>query len=130
MLSVPSHAGRTAIITMYDAAKLAEAKKPGDRPDTMDREARRIRSYLRWRGKDTLYLPGATIDEFWEALDDTRVSDMVLIGLAQLSTVHIAPWTRESNPGKRHDMVSFLDAISRDGTRPTITHLKQGDFYQ
>lgn len=27
-------------------------------------------------------------------------------------------------------MVSFFDAISRDGTRPTITHLKQGDFYQ
>jgi hypothetical protein len=27
-------------------------------------------------------------------------------------------------------MVSFFDAISRDGARPTITHLKQGGFYQ
>lgn len=130
MLSVPPNAGRTAIITMYDPAKLAETKILADRLDTMDREARRIRSYLRWRGMDAMYLPEATIDEFWEALDDVRVSDMVLIGLAELSKVHIAPWTRESNPRKRHDMVSFFDVISRDGTRPTITHLKQGGFYQ
>ncbi len=129
-LSVPPHAGRTAIITMYNPAKLAEAKILADRFDTMDREARRIRSYLRWRGMDAVYLPEATIDEFWEALDDVRVSDMVLIGLAELSRVHIAPWTRESNPWKRHDMVSFFDVISGDGTRPTITHLKQGGFYQ
>jgi hypothetical protein len=129
-LSVPPSAGRTAIITMYDPAKLAEAEIPANRLDTMDREARRIRSYLRWHGRDTVYLPEATIDEFWQALDDVRVSGLVLIGLAQLSRVHIAPWTRKSNPGKRHDMVSFFDAISRDGTGPTITHLKQGGFYQ
>jgi hypothetical protein len=129
-LSVPAYAGSTAIITMYDPAKLAEAEIPANRLDTMDREARRIQSYLRWRGRDTVYLPEATIDEFWQALDDARVSSMVLIGLAQLSRVHIAPWTRRSNPGKPHGMVGFFDAISRDGTRPTITHLKQGGFYQ
>jgi hypothetical protein len=129
-LSVAPSAGRTAIITMYDPAKLAEAEIPANRLDTIDREARRIQSYLRWHGRDTVYLPEATIDEFWQALDDVRVSDMVLIGLAQLSRVHIAPWTRKSNPGKQHDMVSFFDAISRDGRRPTITHLKQGAFYQ
>jgi hypothetical protein len=130
MLSVPPHAGRTAIITMYNSAKLAQATMLADRLDTMDHEARRIWSYLRWRGTDAVYLPEATVDEFWEVLDDTRVSDMVLIGLAELSSVHIAPWTRESNPAKRHDRASFFDVISRDGARPTITHLKQGGFYQ
>ena len=131
MLSVPPHAGRTAIITMYDPAKLAEAGTiPANSLDTMDREARRIRSYLRWRGMGVVYLPEATIDEFWQVLDDVRVSGMVLIGLAQLSRVHIAPWTRKTKPWKRHDMVSFFDAISRDGSWPTITHLKQGGFYQ
>lgn len=130
MLSVPSYAGRTAIITMYNPAKLAQAKMLADRLDTMDREARRIRSYLRWRGRDAVYLPEATIEEFWEVLDDVRVSGIVLIGLADLSKVAIAPWTRESNPGKRHDTASFFDVISRDGARPTITHLKQGRFYQ
>ena len=130
MLSLPPHLGRTAVITMYDPAKLAEADIPANRLDTMDREAQRIRSYLRWRGRDTVYLPEATIDEFWQALDDVRVSGIVLIGLAQLSRVHIAPWTRKSNPRKGHDMVGFFDAISRDGTGPTITHLKQGGFYQ
>ncbi len=130
MLSVPPHAGRMAIITMYSPAKLAQATMLADRLDTMDREARRIRSYLRWRGRDAVYLPEATIDEFWEVLDDVRISDMVLIGLAELSSVHIAPWTRESKPGKRHDTASFFDVISRDGAWPTITHLKQGRFYQ
>jgi hypothetical protein len=130
MLSVPPYMGHTAIITMYDPAKLAEHKLPEDRLDTMDREARRIQGYLRWRGKTTVYLPEATIEDFWEVLDDVRVSDIVLIGLAQLSKVHIAPWTRTSNPGKRHDVASFFDTISRNGTRPTITHLKQGRFYQ
>jgi hypothetical protein len=129
-LSVPPRAGRTAIVTMYDPAELAKAAIPPDRLDTMDREARRIRSYVRWRGMDAVYLPEATIDEFWEVLDDLQVSDMVLIGLAQLSLVLIAPWTRESNPSNRHDTVSFFDVISRDGRRPTITHLKQGGFYQ
>lgn len=55
---------------MYDPAKLVEAKIPADRLDAMNREARRIRSYLRWRGMDAVYLPEATIDEFWEMLDD------------------------------------------------------------
>jgi hypothetical protein len=130
MLSVPPSAGCTAIITMYDPANLAGADIPANRLHTMDREARRIRSYLRWHGRDVAYLPEATIDEFWQALDDVRVSGMVLIGLAQLNRVHIAPWTRKSSPGKQHGMVSFFDAISRDGRRPTITHLKQGGFYQ
>jgi hypothetical protein len=129
-LSVPPHAGRTAIITMYDSANLVKAKIRANRLGAMDREARRIRSYLRWRGMDAVYLPEVTIDEFWEVLDDIHVSDMVLIGIAQLSRVNITPWTREPDAGKRHDMVGFFDAISRDGTRPTITHLKRGDFYQ
>jgi hypothetical protein len=130
MLSYPPHAGRTAIITVYDPADQAEAKVSADRLDFMDREARRIQSYLRWRGMDAVYLPKATIDEFREALDDVRVSDMVLIGIAQLSRALITPWTRKSNPNKDHNTVSFFDVISRDGTQPTITHLKQGGFYQ
>src|ERR1700730_133239 len=130
MLSVPPHAGRMAIITLYNPGKLAQAMMLADRLDTMDREALRIRSYLRWRGMDAVYLPEATIDEFWEVLDDIRVSGMVLIGLAELSSVHITPWTRESNPGKQHNVANFFDVISRDGVRPTITHLKQGGFYQ
>src|SRR3974390_212758 len=81
-LSVPPGAGRTAIITMYDPARLAEAQIQADRLETMDREARRIRSYLWWHGRDAVYLPEATIDEFWQALDDVQVSGMVLIGLA------------------------------------------------
>ena len=55
---------------MYDPADLAKAKIPADRLNIMDREARRIRSCLRWRGRDALYLPEATINEFWEILDE------------------------------------------------------------
>jgi hypothetical protein len=129
-LSAPPHAGRTAIITMYDPSRLAPAEIRANRLDTMEREAQRVQSYLRWRGRDVVYIHEATIDEFWQALDDVRVSSIVLIGLARLSRVHIAPWTRESRPEKWHDMVSFFDAVSRDGRLPTITHLKQGSFYQ
>jgi len=129
-VSYPSGSGRIAIFTMYDPAAVDEATQVENRLQTLDAEARRMRGYLRWRGKDTVYFPEATIDSFWEAMDDVRVSDMVVIGLAQLSKVHIAPWTRVDSPAKQYRVINFFDAISRTGARPTITHLKAGSFYQ
>jgi hypothetical protein len=98
--------------------------------DGMNLEAKRIQRYLRWRGKHCAYFPLASCDDFWTALDDVRISDIVVIGLAQLSRMHITPWVRESAPGKWHAMLNFYDVISRDGKWPTISHLKQGNFYQ
>jgi hypothetical protein len=129
-LSLPPQVGRAAIFTVYDSAKRGEMSDPADTFDAMDLEALRIQRYLLWRGKDSSYFPLASPDDFWTALDDVRVSDMVVIGLAQLSRVHITPWTRDSALDKWHAMLNFYDVISRDGKWPTITHLKLGHFYQ
>ncbi len=129
-VSHPARSGRIAIFTMYDPVKTDEVTRLEDRLETLNKEARRIHGYLRWRGRDPVYCPEATIDSFWEAMDDVRVSDMVVVGLAQLSKVHIAPWARADSPAKQYRMVNFFDAISRTGARPTITHLKTGCFYQ
>jgi hypothetical protein len=129
-LSAPPQAGFTAILTVYDPAKLQEMTVAADTFDDMNLEAKRIQRYLRWRGKHCAYFPLASCEDFRTALDDVRISDIVVIGLAQLSRMHITPWVRESAPDKWHAMLNFYDVISRDGKWPTISHLKQGSFYQ
>lgn len=129
-LSVPPAVGRTAIFTVYDPAQLEERTPQADTFDAMNLEAQRIQRYLRWRGKDSVYFPSASCDDFWTALDDLRISDMVIIGLGQLSRVDIEPWARQSGSGNWQGILDFYDVISRDGRWPTIRHLKQGRFYQ
>jgi hypothetical protein len=101
-----------------------------DSLDAMDREARRIQRYLRWRGKRCAYFPEASVDAFWDALDDVTISDIAVIGLATLARIHVTPWARGSVAGKLNGTLSFYDAISRGGSWPAINHLKQGSFYQ
>jgi hypothetical protein len=129
-LSLPPALGRMAIFTMYDHALINKYPRAEDGLENMDREARRIQRYLRYRGKRSVYFPKATIDDFWEALDDKNISDLTIIGLAQLGRIHISPWARESVFGKEYRKATFFDLISRSGVRPTIAHLKQGSLYQ
>ena len=128
--SMPSQSGRMAILTMYDHTFHHEVVVAEDRLEVMDREARRIQRYLRLRGRPTAYFPVATIEDFWEVLDDETVSDITVIGLAKLGLMHVSPWERSSAPGKKHATMNFFEAIARGGNWPTITHLKQGSFYQ
>ena len=129
-LSVPADVGRVAIVTMYNPARAALKETPENGLDAMQSEARRLRGYLKWRGRVPAYLPEATVEEFWEVIDDVRVSDIVVIGLGQLGRVQCAPWTRESAPTRHEITMGFYDAISRNGQWPTISHLKTGRFYQ
>jgi len=126
--SLPSSQGRTAIVTVYDPNRAADTTHPADTFEAMDLEARRIERYLRWCGKGTVYFRNATVEDIWTAIDEAQISDVTVIGHAQLGRLHISPWSRVSSPDKR--MMTFYDAISRDGAWPTISHLKQGYFCQ
>ncbi|HTU75312.1 MAG TPA: hypothetical protein VMG38_17495 [Trebonia sp.] len=119
-----------AIFLMYDHEFRPGNKVHADTLKGMDREARRIQRYLRWHGKRSTYFPEATVDDFWDALDDTTISDVTVIGLATLARVHVPPWKRDPADSKVNGMLSFYDAISRGGSWPAISHLKQGSFYQ
>jgi hypothetical protein len=128
-LSHPQETGYAAIFVVYDA-DFADRTKHADSLAAMCAEALRVRRYLQLRGRATSYFPEATVEDLWTALDDITVSDLIVIGIAQLSKLHIAPWSRASTPSKQYRMVSYFDAISHDGAWPTIDHLKQGSFYQ
>lgn len=129
-LSVPSDVGRVAILTMYNPARAALKETPENGLDAMNKEARRLRSYLKWRGRVPAYFPEATPEDFWEVIDDVQVSDIVVIALGQLGRVQCAPWTRGSAPDRPQITMGFYDAISRNGQWPTASHLKTGKFYQ
>jgi hypothetical protein len=119
-----------AILTMYDTSFLDKVVIAEDRLESMDREGRRIQRYLRWRGKETVYLPDASVEDFWEVLDDETISDITVIGLAKLGLIHVSPWQRTSGQDKQHTTMNFFAAISRGGNWPALSHLKQGSFYQ
>jgi len=119
-----------AIFMMYDRDFRPGNKVHADTLEAMDREARRIQRYLRLHGKLSAYFPEATVHDFWKALDDPTISDITVIGLATLARVHVPPWKRDSADGKVNGTLSFYDAISRGGSWPAISHLKQGSFYQ
>lgn len=119
-----------AIVTMYDHDYWPAYARPSDTLQAMEREARRIQRRLEGQGRTVSCLHEAVADDFWKVLDDPQVSDITLIGLASLGRVHLAPWFRESNPGKPNGTLSFFDAISFGTSQPAISHLKQGSFYQ
>ena len=70
------------------------------------------------------------VNEFWEVLDDPCISDITFIGADSLTKVRAVPWSRASDPEKKRAMFSFYDAMSPVGEKPSITHLKQGKFFQ
>jgi hypothetical protein len=129
-LSLPPAEGRMAIFVFYDPGFRPDNTIVEDSLDAMDREAIRIQRYLRWRGKRASYFPHASIAEFWEALDDTKISDITVIGVSTLSRMHLTPWTRDSESAKHNGTMTFFEAISHGGGQPVISHLKQGGFYQ
>lgn len=129
-LSVPPGQGRMAIVTMYDHGYWPAYARPSDTLPAMEREAWRIARRLERQGRKVSCHHEAVAGDFWKLLDDPEVSDITVIAMASLSRVHLQPWLRESNPGKPNGTLSFYDAICFGGTRPAITHLKAGAFYQ
>jgi hypothetical protein len=131
-LSVAPEVGKLAIVTMYPED--FEARRPEDSFRAIDAEARRLQATQEAEGKTTIYAPRATVNDFWEILDERSISDITLIGLGQLGKVQLAPWQRETvdptNPTKPQPVLNYFDAISSDGRQPTITNLKQGSFHQ
>jgi hypothetical protein len=127
--SVTPDVGRMAIITMFDRAALTN-EHPVDSARAMNNEARRMQRFLKWRGKATALVIEATAEQFWEILDDPSISDITFIAAAFLSKARPVPWSRDSDPQKKHIMFSFYDAISPVGGKPSITHLKQGRCFQ
>lgn len=121
--------GRMSIITMFDRAAL-KVEHPINSAEAMNKEARRIQRFLNWQGKPTVLTIEANAEQFWEILDDPSISDITLIGGDSLTKVRSAPWSRASDLDKKHAMFSFYDAISPIGGKPSITHLKQGEFFQ
>jgi hypothetical protein len=70
--SVVPDVGRMAIITMFDRAPLTN-EHPADSADAMNNEARRIQRFIEWQGKVTALVMEATIEQFWEILDDPSI---------------------------------------------------------
>jgi hypothetical protein len=126
--SVAPDVGRMAIITMFDRAAL-KVEHPINSAEAMNNEAQRIQRFLRWRGKRTLLIIEAGVKHFWEVLDDPSISDVTLIGADSLTKVRSVPWSQASDPDGKRVMFSFYDAMSPTG-KPSITHLKQGKFFQ
>jgi hypothetical protein len=128
--SLPPDEGRMAIFVFFDPDYRPGNTIVEDSLDAMDREARRIQRYLRFRGKRSEYTKEASIYDLWDALDDETVSDITVIGISTLSRIHLTPWTRESRSAKRNGTMTYYEAISRGGGWPDFKHLKQGSFYQ
>jgi hypothetical protein len=127
--SVAPDVGRMAIVTMFDRAALTN-EHPMDSAEAMNNEARRMRRFLEWQGKATTLVMEATVEQFWGILDDLGISDITFIGAAFLSKARPVPWSRDSDREKKRVMFSYYDAISPVGGKPSITHLKQGKFFQ
>jgi hypothetical protein len=127
--SVAPDVGRIAIITMFDRAALTNEHRV-DSADAMNNEARRMQRFIKWRGRATALVMEATVEQFWGILDDPSISDITFIGPAFLSKASPVPWSRDSDPEKKHVMFGFYDAISPVSGKPSITHLKQGKFFQ
>lgn len=127
--SVVPDVGRMAIITMFDRAALTN-EHPADSADAMNNEARRMQRFIKWQGKATALVMEATVEQFWGILDDPSISDITFIAAAFLSKARPVPWSRNSDPNKKRVMFSFYDAISSARDEPSITHLKQGKFFQ
>ncbi len=128
--SVAPDVGRMAIITMFDRTALRN-EHPVDSADAMNNEARRLQRFLKWQGRATALVMEATVEQFWGILNDPSISDITFIGAsASLSKARPVPWSRDSDPKKKHVMFSFYDAISSVRSKPSITHLKQGEFFQ
>jgi hypothetical protein len=114
---------------MFDRAALT-SEHPADSADAMNNEARRMRRFLKWRGKATVLVMDATVEQFWGILDDSGISDIIFIAAAFLSRARTMPWSYDSDPERKRVMFSFYDAVSPVGGKPSITHLKQGKFFQ
>lgn len=127
--SVTPDAGRMAIITMFDRAAL-KTEHPINSADAMNNEARRMQRFIKWRGKATVLVMEATVKQFWEILDDPDISDIAFIGADSLTKIRSVPWSRDSDHENEHVMFSFYDAVSPVSGKPSITHLKRGEFFQ
>jgi hypothetical protein len=127
--SVASDVGRMAIITMFDRTALKVEHRINS-AEAMNNEARRIQRFLKWRGKPTVLITEAHVKQFWEILDDPGISGITFIGADSLTKVRSVPWSQPSDPDRKRVMFSFYDAISPIGGKPSITHLKQGKFFQ
>jgi hypothetical protein len=126
--SVQPDVGRMAIMTMIDRTAPVNGD-PVNSADAMNNEARRMQRFLKWRGKATALVLEATAERFWKILDDPVISDITVVGSNCLSRIRSAPWSRDPDSEKDHGTFSFYDAIS-PAKRPSITHLKQGSFFQ
>ena len=135
--SVPPDVGRMAVVSMYDPEVLGNddflpdgvSRRPADRVDAMDNEARRIKRYLERRGKPTVYLREASVGQFEDVLNDPSISDMTLIAAAFLTKVRPRPWTRSGSPDTERLFFGYYDAVAPSGGSPTLTHLKLGAFF-
>src|ERR1700747_3208633 len=91
--SVTPDIGLLVAVTMYDHS--AEALSRADSFEHINEEAKRIARYQRRLGKTAFWMLGATVEDFWEIVDDRRVSDIVLIGRGILSAISVDPWARK-----------------------------------